>query len=347
MRLLVACPGRGSYDRGSLGTLVGRGLDAVAVVDAIDAYRAALGRPTATELDGADTFRTRLHVAGEHASVLTFACSLADLAELSDEHEIVGVLGNSMGWYTALVAAGALSLREGLRLVETMGAWQADDVIGGQLLYPTAGADWRSDPERVQAVEEALEAVRAAGHGAWHSIRLGGFAVLGADAPGIKALLAALPPIELSGRSFPIQLPLHSAFHTPLMAETRARAEIELADLDVRAPRVPLFDGRGAVFRPTWADPAALRAWTLGEQVTATFDFDAAVVSALHHTAPDAITLLGPGNTLGGPLARILVRDGWGGASTREAFEHMQSERSLLRSFAMAPQRRTLTGRSA
>ena len=341
LRTLLVCPGRGSYGRDSLGSLKARSPRATQAIAACDAWRAQHGRPTVTELDRADRFRSAVHVAGEHASLLTFAAGLADALDLDDErYDVVGVTGNSMGWYTALAVAGALPLNHAIRLVDTMGQYQAGNVIGGQILYPVTDADWQPDAGALQAVDDALSSATDAGHVAEWSIQLGGYAVLGADTAGVKHLMAALPPLTRSSRSFPIQLPLHSAFHTSLMDETSARAQHELSDLPFTAPRVPLVDGRGVVHRPVWADPADLFAYTLGTQVVEAYDFTNAVRTALRHVAPDVVVALGPGNALGGPLARILVQEGWSGIRSRSALsEHTPS---VLRSFGLPPQRATL-----
>jgi [acyl-carrier-protein] S-malonyltransferase len=341
-RTLVVCPGRGSYDRGSLGSLQSRTPAARAVVEACDADRRAAGQPTVTELD-ASPWRTASHVAGEHASLLTFACSLADLAELDrDRYEVVGVCGNSMGWYTALAAAGALDLADAVRLVATMGDYQRGNVIGGQVLYPVSDEDWVPSPSLLGGVEATLAAICAGGAWAGWSIRLGGFAVLAGDDVGVKQLLARLPPVQRGDRTFPLQLPLHSAFHTPLLQATRERAREELADLPFRAPDVDLVDGRGFVFRPLSADPAALWDWTLGAQVTEPYDFTTSVIAALHRTGADTVVALGPGNPLGGPLARILVQARWHDARTKGDFERLNAAEPLLRSFGMPAQRREL-----
>lgn len=341
-RALVVCPGRGSYDRTSLRSLQDRSPAARAVVAAADEVRTAAGRPPITALD-ALPWRTADHVAGEHASLLTATCSLADLADLDrDRYEVVGLCGNSMGWYTALGAADGLPMHDAMHLIETMGAWQAGNVRGGQLLYPVADDDWRPDPARLAAIEAAIASARAAGHGAWWSIRLGGHAVLGADDAGLKHLLAHLPKIEGGPRTFPLQLPLHSAFHTPLLAATRDRAIAELSDLDWRPPAIPLTDGRGYTFRPFSADPLALCAYTLDHQVVETFDLEASVTSALAHCAPDVVIALGPGNPLGGPLARIIVQSGYFALRSRSAFEARQATDPVLLSFGLGPQRAQL-----
>jgi acyl transferase domain-containing protein len=342
LRALLVCPGRGSYGKESLGTLRDRSPAATAIVAAADALRAEAGRPTISEIDAADRHSAARHVAGEHASLLTATCSLADLADLGPHLQVVGVCGNSMGWYTALIAAGALSLRDGLRLIETMGSYQAGNVQGGQLLYPVTHPDWAPDPERRARVEDAIRAARAAGHTAGWSIDLGSFAVLGADEGGLAALTAALPLEARGAQTFPVRLPLHSAFHTELMRSTSERARAELADLDFHAPRVPLIDGRGVVYRPWSADPAALADYTLGHQVTDPYDFARGLRAALHHTAPDVIVLLGPGNSLGGPTAATLVHAGWRGVRSRSDLESEGARAPVLLSFAVAEQRARL-----
>lgn len=340
-RALIVAPGRGSYDRSGLGQLHNRAPDLLA---ACDAHRAANGRKTITELDSAAAYRSSIHVAGENASLLTFACSMADLHDLNREaFEVVGVVGNSMGFYTALAASGALSLADAITLVDTMGAYQTRNVIGGQILYPICDADWSTSPVRRKAVDDALAAVVAAGHVAEWSIELGGYAVLGADKPGLKMLLDLLPPDERGARTFPIQLPLHSGFHTSLMNATSERAFGELSHLGFRAPEVPLFDGRGVAFRPRWADPAELLSYTLGHQVVAPFDFTRGVKTALEYTGADVVIALGPGNALGGPLARILVESHWRGLSDKASFITMQgSDAPVLLSFGVSEQRAAL-----
>jgi [acyl-carrier-protein] S-malonyltransferase len=340
-RALVVCPGRGSYDRSCLGQLQARRPAAAAVLDTCDDARAANGRPTVRALDAEARFSPALHLAGEHASLLTFACALADLADLdADRYDVVGVVGNSMGFYTALAASGALPLTEAIRLVETMGGYQEGNVIGGQLLYPLAGSDWKIDVALRAAVDAALA---SSGGTAFWSIDLGGTAVLGGTEEGLAHLIATLPPVERGGRTFPFRLPLHSAFHTPLLADTMARAQADLVDLPFQPPRVPLIDGHGSIHRPRWADPAALWAYTLGPQVVEPFDLQLAVTVALHHIAPDVVIALGPGNGLGGPIAQMLVADGYSGIRDRAAFDARQSGDSpVLLAFGVPEQRARL-----
>jgi acyl transferase domain-containing protein len=330
-RVVVVCPGRGSYTRDLLGTLRN-----TPSVEAANRFRAALGRPTPSEMDAAPSYGSRLHVAGENASILTATASLAD-ADVLRGVSVAAVIGNSMGWYTALAVAGALPLADALRLVETMGQYQADNVIGGQLLYPLVDAEWRALPS--PELEAALREVPDL-----HvSIRLGGQIVLGGTQAALDAAAKRLPPRKIGERDAPFQLPLHSAFHTPLLAATSARARADLSDLAWRAPRVPMVDGRGHVFRPWSADPDALRDYTLGAQVTDPYDFTTSVRVALREFAPDALVLLGPGGNLGGPVAQALIADNWRGIGSRAEFTRVQAEAPFVVSMARPEQRDLVT----
>ena len=331
LRLALLCPGRGSYGREQLGSLPADS----PVLDQLDAYRSSLGRPTLREMDGAERYSARLHVAGENASILTFGATLADLEALDpNKGRLVCVAGNSMGWYTALGASGALPLMEAARLVETMGSYQAGNVQGGQVLYPVTDAEWRRDPALEAHVMEALD-----WPGVELSSRLGGTAVLAGPTEAVRRLLGELPKLQRGPRSFPLQLPLHSAFHTSVMQAASQRARSELADLDMRSPAIPLVDGLGRL-HARWADPALLLDYTLGAQVSQTFDLTACLHALLQDYAPDAVLLPGPGESLGGSVAQAMIEIGWRGLRDRQDFfEAQKSEHPVVISMCRPEQR--------
>jgi [acyl-carrier-protein] S-malonyltransferase len=288
-------------------------------------------------MDAASAYSSRLHVAGENASILTAACSLADRDALGNV-DVVAVIGNSMGWYTALIVAGALPLADGLRLVETMAQYQADNVVGGQLLYPLVDDAWRPAPS------PEMEALLGREPDLYESIRLGGQRVLGGSEAAIRTAMKLLPPRRIGERDAPMQLPLHSAFHTPLLADASARAWVDLADLAWQAPRIPLVCGRGGLFRPRSAAPEALAAYTLGHQVVAPYDFTASVRVVLREYAPDHLVLLGPGGNLGGPVAQTMIAEGWAGLHGREDFTARQAEAPLVLAMSRPEQRARVVG---
>ena len=101
---VLFCPGRGTYGRDELG-FVGRTTRPGATADALaacDEERRTRGRPTLTEIDGAEKFRPSLHLDGENAAELIYFGTMAHVEQLRERYDIIAVAGNSLGWYTAL-----------------------------------------------------------------------------------------------------------------------------------------------------------------------------------------------------------------------------------------------------
>ncbi|MGH2455960.1 MAG: ACP S-malonyltransferase, partial [Candidatus Limnocylindria bacterium] len=96
-------------------------------------------------------------------------------------------------------------------------------------------------------------------------------------------------------------------------------------------PSTALVDGRGVRWTPWSTDPAALRDYTLGEQVVTPFRFAASLRVGLREHAPDVLVLPGPGNSLGGICGQLVVAEGYRGMRTRQGFEEAQrSDRPII-----------------
>lgn len=336
-RIVVICPGRGSYTRESLGYLRNSPLP---YLDQLNQWRKQDGEPSLKELDEAPQFQPALHTKGEHASVLIYACSASDF-ELIDRnrYEVVAVLGNSMGWYTALALGGALHPEPAYRVIQTMGAMMRREIIGGQLIYPIVDEDWKFDSSRYQKCLDVMElSERELGEKCYVSIELGGYLVLAGSPASISFLLKNLPKIE----NYPFQLVNHAAFHTPLLNGISERAFATLNFNLFSSPRCPLIDGRGKIWQPYSTDIRELYDYTLGHQVVERFDFTKSVTVALKEFAPDHLVLLGPGNSLGGALGQILIRNEWRGIKSKQHFQKVQSEVPFLLSFGVPEQKRLL-----
>ena len=341
-RPLVVFPGRGSYGPAELGTL-GRLASASPaakriageVIGAMDAPRRKKGRPSIAELDAARSFDPAVHLAGENASALIVACGLVDALLLRQAGAtIAAVTGNSLGFYTALGASGALSLEDTARLVEEMASLQVEHGRGGQVIVPVAGEDWRTDEALRQSADDAVGSGEA-----WLSVDLGSFRVLGAADPA--ALAGRLPKTRHGGREYPIVLHGHKAFHTPLV-EAVAEAVRDSWSLDWRRPACHLLLGNGAIATPWSADPRALADYTLREQVVTPFRLAAAIRTGLRELAPDALVLASPGESIGGSLGAAILTEGFRGLDDREAFRRQQEDAPLLFSLARPAQRAAL-----
>ncbi|MBL8754079.1 MAG: ACP S-malonyltransferase [Planctomycetes bacterium] len=319
---VLFCPGRGSYGKDELG-FVGRTLrpgPLTEALDACDAWRRSQGRPTLREIDGADKFRPGLHLDGENAAELIWFGTLAHMEQLAERYEIVAVAGNSMGWYTALPASGALDPVSGWRLVATMAALQKQ-VKGGQVLMTNVDDEWRASMELKVATLAVLDALRDRGAETFcdYSIRLGGHVVLAGTEAAITEMLTRLPKAKLGDREFPFRLAGHGPFHTPLCQPVSEQAQAMLADLPVAMPRCHLIDGFGNVHSPWSADPRELLRYTLREQVTETFDFTACVRTAMREFQPDVLLCAGPGASLRAPVGHTVLAEGWRGITDKQA----------------------------
>ncbi|MBL8728182.1 MAG: ACP S-malonyltransferase [Planctomycetes bacterium] len=318
---VLLCPGRGSYARDELGFLA-RTLRPGPVADALrtcDDARRSQGRETLSAIDGAEKFRPGLHLDGENAAELIYFGTMLHQQQLRERYEIVAVAGNSLGWYTALAASGALDATGGWRLVATMAALQKE-VAGGQVLTTTVDDEWRPDDSLRRAVRDAVGALRARddAHFCDFSIRLGGHEVLAGTEAAVTALLATLPQVKVGEREFPFRLAGHGPFHTPLCQPTADRARERLADLPIAPPACHLIDGFGNVHSPWSADPQELWRYTTGAQVTTTFDFSASVRTAMREFQPDVLLCAGPGASLRAPVGHCVLREGWRGITTRQ-----------------------------
>ncbi|MBK8980487.1 MAG: ACP S-malonyltransferase [Planctomycetes bacterium] len=319
---VLLCPGRGSYGREELGSLAKR-LRPGAVWDAVahaDALRQQAGRPTLTALDSAEAFRPGLHLDGENAAELIYFATLAHVEDLRDRFDVLAVVGNSLGWYTALVAAGALPPSDGAELVRTMARLQRL-ARGGQVLTTVVDGDWRRDAELEGELDVALRQLGEHGPDflVARSIRLGGHEVLGGTDAGLAMLLELLPRVETEARTFPFRLAGNGPFHTPLCDGVAAAASAELGALPIDVPEVHLVDGRGELHTPWSADPAVLRSYTLDTQVRTTFDFTAAVRTAIREIQPEVLLCAGPGASLRAPVGHVVIAERWRGIESRDA----------------------------
>lgn len=341
-KAVVICPGRGTYTKAELGYLARHHSAKKALFQPFDAHRTALGQDTLAELDGAATYSVARHTRGDNASALIYACTYADFQDIAGV-EVVAVTGNSMGWYSALACAGALNADAGFEVVNTMGTLMQQHLIGGQTLYPFTDEDWRPIPGRKAELLALVESIAARpGHALALSIDLGGMLVLAGNEAGLAAFEAAVPPLQ---SRFPMRLANHAAFHTVLQAPVAVAGRAALPEALFEQPKLPLVDGRGAIWWPDASDPLALRSYTLGHQVVEPYDFTHAIATAAREFAPDIFIITGPGTTLGGAVAQSLILANWAGIDTKTAFQARQSSRPIIASMGIEDQRRLVTQR--
>jgi [acyl-carrier-protein] S-malonyltransferase len=274
-------------------SLAERSANAAAVFGAADE---ALGEPiSALAWDGP---AERLDLT-ENAQPALLTTSIAYLAALRERWAAVGLdpgaaafaAGHSMGQYSAMVAAGVISLADGVRLVRERGRrMQASGRGRDGAMAAIIGLDDDRLPELVAG---------ASTHGT--------FGVANRNAPGQVVVSGGRAAIEASaeiakslGARKAIVLPVSVAAHSPLMAEAADAMRNVLASIDFADPTIPLLANADA--RPL-ATGEACRA-ELVEHLTAGVDWIAAVERM---TAVGVTTFVevGPGRVLTGLIKRI------------------------------------------
>lgn len=195
--------------------------------------------------------------------------------------------GLSLGEFTALTAADAISFEDGLRVVRQRGRFMQDAceaTRGG--MAAVLGMD-----------EAACRAVCAEAGVSLANLNCPGQLVISGAADSIEA---ACELARAHGARRAVPLPVAGAYHSPLMASAQPRLAVELAGITVRAPRVPVIANVTA--RPHGA-PEEIRA-RLVEQVTASVRWE----DSIRHLLAEGFTRfieLGPGTALTGFMKRI------------------------------------------
>jgi [acyl-carrier-protein] S-malonyltransferase len=157
--------------------------------------------------------------------------------------------GHSLGEYSALVAAGALSLADALLLVQFRGQYMQEAVpVGAGAMAAILGLE--ADVVKVACAEvaQALGVVVAAAN--FNDPRQ--TVIAGAKA-GVHA---ACDKLKAAGAKRALLLPVSAPFHSPLMKPAADRLRQRLAAVPLAAPAIPVINNID-VASPT--DPDAIR----------------------------------------------------------------------------------------
>ena len=221
-----------------------------------------------------------------------FVASLAALESLKETSpEVVATAGLSLGEYTALVFAGAISFREALQVVKARGeAMQAAALATPSGMIAVLGLE----PSEVAVlVAEARPA--------------GTLEIANLLCPGntvVSGTLAALDAFEqicvAKGGLRTARLAVAGAFHTNLMKPADDRLAEALAKVTISTPRIPVWSNVDA--KPH-TDPAEIRA-LLVRQVLSPVLWEA-TIRGLMAAGVDKFYEIGPGRVLAGLLKRV------------------------------------------
>ncbi len=245
-----------------------------------------------SEVTGTDVAHLLLDASDEdvirtdHAQLATFALSLVGY------HDLLALgwrpryhLGHSLGEFSALTAAGVLTLADGARLIAVRGAAMAEAARAtAGMMVALLGGD-----EAARALLQDRPGVYVA------NVNGSGQLVVSGETAALDLLLGDARDLGFKRAT---RLPVGGAFHSPLMASAQAALDAQLA-------RTPWHPSDAVVVANVdgQVHPAADWPGLLSRQLTSPIEFVAATT-----TLPDAVTAsveMPPGAVLTGLTRRI------------------------------------------
>lgn len=290
MTLALVFPGQGSQSVG-----MGRALADVypASREVFARVDDALGEPPLSALcfEGPEDTLTLTANAQPAILATSLACLAALRARVPNLAPAV-VAGHSLGEYSALVAAGALSLEDAARLVRVRGRAMQSAVAPGE------GAMTASLLLDDAAVEALCAEVRDAMPGR-------ALSVANVNAPGQVVIAGHADAVARAGELIEarggkaMSLKVSAPFHCALMAPAAAALDAALADVAVGAFAVPVVSNVEAAPND---DPARVRG-LLVRQVTGAVRWRESVARMVADGV-DTFVEVGPGRVLAGLIKR-------------------------------------------
>lgn len=232
----------------------------------------------------------------ENAQPALMAASLAVMRVLESEFDVnvsaaSFVAGHSLGEYSALAAAGSLSITDAAKLLKLRGqSMQKAVPVGEGTMAALLGAD---EELAAQAVAAGAEA--------------GVCAIANDNAPGQIVISGATAAIDAAiakagelGLKKAMKLPVSAPFHCPMMQPAADAMAEALASATINAPAVPLVANVTA--RPT-DDPETIRR-QLVDQVTGRVRWRESVMWMVEEGGITTLAEAGSGKVLSTMLKR-------------------------------------------
>ncbi|MDE6136369.1 MAG: ACP S-malonyltransferase, partial [Muribaculaceae bacterium] len=208
---------------------------------------------------------------------------------LGDDFKPDMVAGHSLGEFSALVAAGAMSFADGLKLVSA----RAQAMQRACELKPSTMAAVLALPD------ETVESICAEVPGVvvCANYNCPGQLVISGE---IEAIDAACERLLAAGAKRALKLKVGGAFHSPCMEPARAELAEAIAATEIHTPVCPVFQNVDAL---PHTDPAEIKA-NLIAQLTAPVRWTQTVRNMIAAGATEFVEL-GPGKVLQGLVAKI------------------------------------------
>lgn len=202
------------------------------------------------------------------------------------------VAGHSLGEFSALVAAGALSFEDGLKLVyaRAMAMQKACEAA------PSTMAAIIGLPD--DKVEEICAEVNKDGHVCVPAnFNCPGQLVISGN---IEAINEACEKLKAAGAKRALPLKVGGAFHSPLMQPAKDELQVAIENTEFSTPKCPVYQN---VDGKPYTEPSKIKA-NLIAQLTSSVRWTSCVQNMVADGADD-FTECGPGKALQGMIPRI------------------------------------------
>ena len=286
MKLAMVFPGQGSQSVGML-----KGYEGLPEVDAVRAEAGTvLGEGFLKLLDEGPAEQLNLTVNTQPAMVTAAIAAYRAWRALGGPAPAV-VAGHSLGEYSALVAAGALTLKEALPLVRFRAQSMQEAVPEGQgAMAAILGLD--DEAARAACAEAAQgEAVQAVNFNAPGQVVIA----------GSKAAVArAIEACKARGAKRAMPLPVSAPFHSSLMQPAADKLRGRLPGVMLAAPVIPVINN---VDVQVETDPARIRDALVRQAASPVRWVE--TVKAMAAQGVTHIVECGPGKVLAGLVKRI------------------------------------------
>lgn len=201
--------------------------------------------------------------------------------------------GHSLGEFSALVAAGALSFEDGLRLVHAraLAMQKACEADPGTMAAVLNLSD--------ETIEQICEEVSAAGKGVVVAANYNcpGQLVISGN---VEEVNTACEKMKEAGAKRALVLPVGGAFHSPLMQPAKDELEAAIEQTEFHTPSCPIYQNVDA---KAHTDAAEIKQ-NLIAQLTASVRWTQEVQNMMAAGATE-FTECGPGKALQGMIAKI------------------------------------------
>lgn len=211
---------------------------------------------------------------------------------MGEEFQPDMVAGHSLGEFSALVASGALTFDDGLRLVSARAtAMQQACELQSSTMSAIIGLDDETIEKVCSEVSDEGHIVVAANY----------------NSPGQVVISGSLEGIQLAnerllaaGARRALQLNVSGAFHSPFMEPARAMLETAIQQTTFNVPSCPVYQNVDAL---PHTDPEVIKA-NLVAQLTSPVRWTKTILNMINDGAEE-FTECGPGNVLTGLIKKI------------------------------------------